>query len=86
VARPGTFAKGNPGRKKGSANKTTTAARDAIALAAEGLGGTKRLIAWAKSDEKNETIFWSSIYTRLVPLDVQATHDISINLGSLGGA
>ncbi len=59
-----------PGRKKGVPNRHTTAAKDAIALAAEGLGGTDRLIAWAQSDPLNERAFWSSIYPKLLPLQV----------------
>jgi hypothetical protein len=66
------------GRPKGAQNKTTTQAKQAIALAAEGLGGTERLIAWAQEDPKNESVFWSSIYTKLVPLDVIGTHDVTI--------
>lgn len=66
------------GRPKGSQNKTTVQAKEAIALAAEGLGGTKRLIAWAKEDAKNEAVFWSSIYTRLVPVDVNGTHNVNV--------
>ena len=59
-----------PGRKKGIPNKQTTAAKDAIALAAEGLGGTDRLIAWAQEDPLNERAFWSSIYPKLLPLQL----------------
>lgn len=66
------------GRPKGAVNKTTTQAKEAIALAAEGLGGTERLIAWAKEDPKNESVFWSSIYTKLVPLDVNGNHNVNI--------
>lgn len=66
------------GRKKGVPNKVTTQAKEAIALAAEGLGGTDRLIAWAQEDPKNETVFWSSIYTRLVPVQVNGTHDVNL--------
>jgi len=66
------------GRPKGATNKTTTQAKEAIALAAEGLGGTERLIAWAQEDPKNESVFWSSIYPRLVPLDVNGTHTHAI--------
>lgn len=58
------------GRPKGSLNKATTAAKDAIALAAEGLGGTQRLVAWAKEDPLNERAFWSNIYPKLLPLQV----------------
>lgn len=66
------------GRPKGAVNKTTTQAKEAIALAAEGLGGTQRLIDWAKEDPKNESVFWASIYTKLVPLDVNGTHNVNI--------
>ena len=62
--------KPGPGRPPGSRNKTTVAAKEAIALAAEGLGGTKRMIAWAKEDPLNERAFWASIYPKLLPLQV----------------
>lgn len=58
------------GRPKGSPNKTTALAKEAIALAAEGLGGTNRLIEWAKEDPKNESAFWTTIYPKLLPLQV----------------
>ena len=66
----GKFGKGNPGKPKGAKNKTTLAAKDAIAAAAEGLGGVNRLIAWAKEDPLNERVFWGSIYPKLLPLQV----------------
>jgi len=59
-----------PGRKKGVPNKTTQAARDAIAAAAEALGGADRLVAWAKEDPANERVFWGTIYPKLLPLQV----------------
>lgn len=62
--------KPGPGRPKGVPNKTTQTAKEAIALAAEGLGGTERLIAWAQEDPLNERAFWSSIYPKLLPLQV----------------
>ena len=64
------FAKGNPGKPVGAVTKTGKLAKEAIALAAEGLGGTERLIAWAQEDPQNERAFWSSIYTKLLPLQV----------------
>jgi hypothetical protein len=67
--RPGDGTPG-PGRKKGVPNKTTTAAKDAIAAAAEALGGANRLVAWAQEDPANERIFWGSIYPKLLPLQV----------------
>lgn len=61
-----------PGRPKGVPNKTTQLAKDAIAMAAEGLGGVPRLIAWAQEDPGNEKAFWTQMYTKLVPLQVGA--------------
>ena len=58
------------GRKKGELNKTTRAAKDAIAFAADALGGAERLTAWAKEDEANERAFWTTIYPKLLPLQV----------------
>lgn len=58
------------GRPKGTLNKTTRAAKDAIAEAAEALGGASRLVAWAKEDPANERVFWGTIYPKLLPLQV----------------
>ncbi|MGJ3630081.1 phage terminase large subunit [Sphingomonas sp. MMS24-JH45] len=58
------------GRPKGVQNKTTRIAKDAIAFAADKLGGAERLVAWAKEDGKNETAFWTTIYPKLLPLQV----------------
>lgn len=66
------------GRRKGQLNRVTMQAKEAIAAAAEGLGGTERLIEWAKESPENEKVFWSSIYTKLVPLVVKGTHDVNV--------
>jgi hypothetical protein len=66
----GHFGAGNPGKPKGALNKTTRAAKEAIALAAEGLGGAERLEEWARSDPLNERAFWTQIYPKLLPLTV----------------
>lgn len=69
VGRP----KGTPktgGRSAGTPNKLTVAAKEAIQLAAEGLGGPDRLIAWAKEDPLNERAFWATIYPKLIPVQV----------------
>lgn len=62
--------KAGPGRPKGMPNKTTVIAKDAIAKAAEALGGADRLVAWAKEDPSNEKVFWGTIYPKLLPLQV----------------
>lgn len=61
-----------PGRPKGVPNKQTTAVKEAIAAAAEGLGGTQRLIEWCKEEPANERAFWATIYPKLLPLQVNA--------------
>lgn len=66
----GRFGSGNPGKPKGALSKTTKTAKEAIQAAADGLGGKDRLIAWAKEDPLNERAFWSSIYPKLLPLQV----------------
>ena len=58
------------GRTKGCTNKTTRTAKEAIALAADKLGGTDRLVAWAKEDALNERAFWATIYPKLLPLQL----------------
>jgi hypothetical protein len=64
-----------PGRPKGVPNKTTTIAKEAIAQAADRLGGVDRLVAWSKEDALNERAFWSSIYPKLLPLQVAGDPD-----------
>ena len=71
----GQFGKGNPGKPKGAIHKTTKSAKEAIALAAELLGGVDRLVAWAQSDEANERAFWTTIYPKLLPLQVNGSNE-----------
>lgn len=71
----GRFGKGNPGKPKGAISKTSRSAKEAIALAAEGLGGADRLIAWAQEDPANERAFWASIYPKLIPVQLQGDAD-----------
>lgn len=68
------------GRPKGSVNKVTAAAKAVIAEAAERLGGADRLVEWAREDPANEKAFWSSVYPRLLPLDVNASGSLTITL------
>jgi hypothetical protein len=71
------------GRPKGSLNKTTAAAKDAIAQAAANLGGTDRLVEWAREDAKNEHAFWSSIYPKLLPLQVAGDSENPIHITTI---
>lgn len=63
------------GRAKGIPNKTTQAAKDAIALAAEKLGGVTRLVEWVKEDSANERVFWGTIYPKLIPVQLSGDRD-----------
>ena len=58
------------GRPKGKPNKLNAAAKDAIAFAANELGGGGRIVAWAKEDPLNERAFWTQVYPKLLPLQV----------------
>lgn len=68
------------GRPKGVPNKTTTTAKEAIALAAQGLGGAERMIVWAKEDPLNERAFWSSIYPKLIPVQLAGTLEHAVTV------
>ena len=63
------------GRPRGSINKVHAAAKDAIAQAAEGLGGADRMIAWAREAPENERAFWATIYPKLIPVQVGGDPD-----------
>jgi hypothetical protein len=63
--------KPGPGRPPGSQNKLQKAAKDAIAAAAEALGGEDRLAKWAGESPENERAFWVTIYPKLVGVNVQ---------------
>ena len=58
------------GRPKGSVNKTTAAAKAMIEEAAAGLGGAERMLAWAKEAPENERAFWTQVFPKLLPLQV----------------
>ncbi len=72
--------KPGPGRPKGLQNKTTRAAKEAIALAADALGGAERIVAWAKEDAKNEAAFWTSIYPKLLPHTLAGDEDAPVTV------
>ena len=59
-----------PGRKKGVPNKLTMAAKECIALAFEGIGGTKALIKWAGKNDDNRKAFYTVVWPKIIPLQV----------------
>lgn len=58
------------GRPKGVPNKTTALAKDALAYAFDKLGGQDALVKWARSDPDNTKAFYTSIWPKLLPLQV----------------
>lgn len=59
------------GRPPLSQNKIPMAAKAMIEEVAMGLGGAEGMLAWAMEDKANEKAFWSAIYPKLLPLQVQ---------------
>ena len=49
-----------------------TPAREVIAAAAVELGGVERLVAWVRKDDKNEGVFWGSLFPKLIALQPES--------------
>lgn len=64
-----------PGRPKGSVNKVGAAAKEVIQQAATNIGGTLRLTDWIKEDPANEKAFWTTIYPKLIPVQLGGDPD-----------
>jgi hypothetical protein len=61
------------GRKAGVPNKRTVRVKEAIEEVAARLGGPDGLLKWVHESPENETIFWSSMYVRLLPVQLHGT-------------
>ena len=46
-------------------------AREVIAAAAAELGGVERLVAWVRKDDKNESVFWGSLFPKLIAVQLE---------------
>lgn len=55
----------NAPRGRRTPNKSTVAAKEAFALAFEGIGGVERLIAWAQEEPAE----FFKLYARLIPVE-----------------
>ena len=58
------------GRKAGTPNKTTRAAKEALAWAFDELGGAEALVIWANAEEANLKAFYTVMWPKLLPLQV----------------
>jgi len=68
--KPWQFQPGEGGRPKGLPNKTTRKIKEMFAIVADELGGATALLAWVRKDPKNETIFWSQMMTKMLPVQM----------------
>ena len=69
-AKGGKPSRASRAKPKGAARKVSGGAKDMIAQAAVVLGGPERMAAWVKEDPKNEATFWSSIYPKLMSVQL----------------
>ncbi len=60
------------GRQKGTPNKRTARAMEAIEMAFENLGGVEGLTAWA---EMNQDAFYGQVWPKILPLQVKHQGD-----------
>jgi hypothetical protein len=68
------------GPVKGVPNKLTTGAKEVIAQVASNIGGVARMTAWVRESKENEKAFWTSIYTKLLPLQVAGDKDNPLSI------
>jgi hypothetical protein len=68
------FKSGNPGREKGCRNKLTRRAKDNINAVYDGMGSVKGHIAFLEKHPKAKEDFYSNVYPRLLPMDVNTEH------------
>jgi len=69
----GRFARGREktgGRKAGTLNKNTVTVKDTIAMVAKRIGGEDRLVTWINETPEHETLYWTQMYMKLLPLQM----------------
>lgn len=72
--------KAGPGRPKGSINKSHRQAKENISLVFEMLGSVERMYKWATLNDENLGKFYMNIYTRLIPVHLQAEFSGEVEL------
>lgn len=63
------------GRVAGTPNKRTAAAKEAIEMVFNGLGGPEALEQWARSDPDNLKAFYVQVWPKILPLQVNGSGD-----------
>ena len=64
--------KRNKGRSKGSQNKVTMAAKEAIEKVFDDLGGSDGLKLWVAEDPMNKRVFYGQIWPKVLPKEIKA--------------
>jgi len=72
----GNLTRAGKGRPPGAKNKTTSSAKSIIEGVTDRLGGITRLTEWVQEAPENERVFWSSIFTKLIPVQVGGADDL----------
>lgn len=62
------------GRPKGIPNKSTIAAKEALQMAFEGIGGVQALTHWAREPDNMGEFF--KLYAKLLPIDMKHSGEI----------
>lgn len=65
-----------PGHPPGP-TKRTLIVKEALKDVAIRLGGTQRLYEWVKEKPEHEDIFWSQMFLKLLPIELEATLHIT---------
>jgi hypothetical protein len=61
------------GREKGVLNHRSVIVKTVLEDAAHSIGGLERLVKWIKEKPENEYAFWTSMFMRLMPVQIQGT-------------
>jgi hypothetical protein len=69
----GTPKPANSGRKPGVQNHRTIFIKELLEDAVVRMGGIEGFLKWVKASPENETIFWSQLMPKLVPIQIQGT-------------
>ena len=85
-ATAGSFKAGDPraGRPRGVVNKRTLECKTILEAAVKGKGGVKGLLEWVNRCNENETIFWSIMFMKLLPVHIQGQVDTSLTVNVTG--
>jgi hypothetical protein len=70
------------GRVKGVPNKRTVECRGVLEQAVKLKGGAKGLVEWIDKSDENAMVFWSQMFMRLVPaqLEVQSSSEMTVRV------